>query len=253
MNKSKSLLGGWRLATIACAAMIALLIGVRSSGVSLSQGNEEQVKNQTKAFQVVSVEQTGKSLRLRMKNTSSKGINAYSLSVGEGTSITVDYTISGYVIAPGTTEDRVVPLDETSSPSGITLEKPKINISALMFTDNTGEGDFSTVAKIRNTRRGEKSQLKRFIPLLKGVLNRVGEDLSASLDTIKSQVLALPEQAEAGEPRAVSDGLYDIKQQILRLIERLEQLDRKSSLNPADLRKELSQALKNMENRVARL
>jgi hypothetical protein len=205
------------------------------------------VKNLTKSFQVVVAENVNGSLRIRVKNISRKEISAYMLAVGDSGFITVDYSVSGHVIPPGQIEEQTIPL------SNPTAEFPELKILGVVFVDHSGEGDGSAVAKIKNIRRGEKSQLERVIPLLKEVLNEPDSNLLAAFDKLKSKFLTLPETASTKGPRAVSDGVYDVKQEQLKLIEKLERRRSLKGLSADELRQELSDAVKQMEERLARL
>jgi hypothetical protein len=232
--------------TLVCA--VGFLASGWSKATRRPLQKEIRVNNSTESFQVIATEKAGNDIKLRMKNVSHKNINAYTLSVNESGFITVDYTISGYMIVPGEIVERTVPFDETST------SEPNLGVVALVFTDNTSEGQRDAVTKIKNTRKGEKKQLNRILPILRNALNVSNADLPTALDGMKTQVLTLTERAEESSSRAESDAVYDIKQEVLRLLEEFSQRrGREPSFDRGTLKQELTKALKNMEERAARL
>jgi len=254
MNRDRSSFRKWILGIpiILCLAVLIMPSVWIVKPVS-SQDKGVRVKNRTGSFQVVSTSIVDNTLLIRLKNISNKAINGYTLSLRDGGTITVDYTISGHEIAPGQFEDQTIPLDDSSSTSGSTILQPSFGIEAVVFADNSGEGDVRATTYIREWRKGEKLQLKRILPLLKQILDSPDGDLSTKLRELKSQILALPEKSIDSSSLAVSDGLHDARQDALSLIRELEENQQNTSLNAGGLRKKIMRAVDDHERRALRL
>ena len=252
MSEPKTLLKKWRFGVVAfiCLAVM-ILIAWTPSRAPQNQG--VAVKNRTASLQVIGAVKEGNDIRIRLKNISNKDINGYTLALINGVTITQDYTEGDFVFPPGKIEETVIPA-ATSSPSGEADLEQSITVLAAVFTDNSSEGDFKAAAEIKDRRRGIKKQLSRIIPLLRAALNASDTDLPAKLSEFKSQILALPERADNGLPRAVGHGLYDTKQDLLLVIQKIEQSQQgQTTTDTQKLRKQLMEALRESEKKDSKL
>jgi hypothetical protein len=232
-------------------------------GQSSSQDDLPQIRNETASFQLVSQEKRGDFLVLTMKNVSAKGITAYSVSGDPNGREDMDYAIGGYVIKPGDNEEiefSLSSLDKLYSSKG---KKSQIRILAVVFDDHTSEGNPGVAAMIRENRLGKKIQLKRINHLMREALKTADANFSIAFRSLKSEIAALPEDADKDQSSYVHDGLHSAKQDILRLIEELEQKENARSLGALTeraraggtglfLREELSKLIQESEKWVGR-
>lgn len=236
-------------------------MGVWSSGIksNLQDDTLPKVKNETESFQLVSIEKAKDTVLLRMKNISGQGITAYSIASHENGREDTDYSIGDYVIANGAIEEIEIPLSSLRGSGASKRKKSDIRILAVVFEDQTSEGDYTAAADIRNTRLGKKIQLKRINQLLLEALNLHGTNQMSTLSDLKSRIASLSEDIEKGQPSAVRSGLRNAKQDVLTLIDRIEQRQKAMDTthqadNSAgnDLQGELTKLVREGEKWIAR-
>lgn len=248
----KTLLKKWHVAVISSICIVVAL-ALAAWTPFRNQSKDILVKNQTQALQVVSARKEGDNIQLRLKNISNKDINGYTLSLSDGETITQDYTEGDFVFAPGKIEEDIIPA-ATSLSSGASALEQNINILAVVFTDNSSEGGVKAAAEIKDRRRGVKKQLSHILPLLKNTLSVSDINLPTALRELKSQILSLPERPESGSSRAIGFGMYDAKQDILLVIEKIERSQQNQPLTTSkEIREQLMNALENSERRVSKL
>jgi len=200
-------------------------MGVWSSGINpnIQDGTLPEVKNETESFQLVSIEKAKDSILLRMKNISGQGITAYSVASHDNGREDTDYSIGDYMIANGAIEEIEIPLSSLRVSNASKQRKPDIRILAVVFEDQTSEGDYAAAADIRNIRLGKKIQLKRINQLILEASNLSSTNQLSTLKDLKSRIASLSEDIERGQTPAVRSGLRNAKQDVLTLIDRIEQ------------------------------
>jgi Tfp pilus assembly major pilin PilA len=204
------------------------------------------VKNRTSALQLAVSEVEVDVLRLQLKNTSRKAINGYTLSFGDGTTEQTDYTIGDQVIAPDQVEERRITLSRTASRDAAAAQH-EMEVLAVVFTDNSSEGDNDAAVAILDTRKGLAIQERRLMPLLEEALKATDANLPSALATLKSRLAALPDPPESKLSLAVKHGLHDAKEGLVYRIQELEQ-----GRDGGDFRGKLVEMKKHMEKRAAR-
>ncbi|MEK6279599.1 MAG: hypothetical protein AABN95_04525 [Acidobacteriota bacterium] len=169
-----------------------------------------RVINQTTAFQVVGADVVNNVLNLTLRNVSEKTINGYSLALNGGF-IRTDFTIGVSAIAPGQIEERSFPYDSSQT--------PEMEIQAVVFADRSFNGSIVAAYSILHRRDGLKVQLQAIDLLLKAALESSDAKLPANLDSLLSEVDALPEGRH--ETRAFRTGLHDAKSDLKMMLKSL--------------------------------
>lgn len=240
-----------RSALIAFGMVVVGLIvvgeGRWSPDVHPNQSNDLPVVSKTQAFQVIGVAVVTNRVSLRLKNVSSKFINAYTLALRDGGTITTDYSISGHSIAPEQIEEKTFPVGDSQL-------SQRISIECVVFTDNSSDGDPDNARYIKSRRRGEKLQLQRQLPLLSNLITATDADMVVRIKEVKSQFQALPDYStDTTSDEAFNQGLCDAKQEALLWIERLEKKQANGETTAEEIRKEVSKQVGQNEKRIPRL
>lgn len=153
------------------------------------QGNSLHVTNKTNALHVTSIEKTEgqyPDVKITLINNSSKNITAYILSIRDLT-ITTDFALLGGFLAPGQTKVEIIPYSNFEARA-----TGEVEVSAIYFDDQTGEGEARPTAMIREKHQGAKEQLNRILPILLNSLNSSQADTEALLAALESQASQLP-------------------------------------------------------------
>ena len=161
-------------------------------GVS-GQGQEGpkplRLENRTSAFEVVGVEKVGQRARLTLKNNYDRPITAFSLSMGMGG---IDVELFPEAIAPGATHVEAFTLPPTATPESV------VEVSAVVFDEEMGDGDFRFLRRITERRLGKRLAAAAIYPHLQraaAALEDDGDLLSAVSDAKAAlSTLAGPEQ-----------------------------------------------------------
>ena len=232
-------------AAIVLLLCIVLLVltgwGFRSNSTKAS---DLRVTNQTKAFQVVHADIVGDVLQLTLRNISEKTINGYTLAFNGGL-IQTDYTIGGFTIAPGQTEERTFPFDP-KAPSR------ELEVQAVVFTDRSYNGAVTAAQTILHRREGTKTQLQAIQKLLDKTLESSDKQLAENLGHLMRQVSSLSEDGDRG-PRnaALRSGLRDAKADVHKMLQGL--IEESRGNNNTDLRPRLAELRTQVTERVNRL
>jgi hypothetical protein len=178
--------------------ILTMLYNQKLEASGVIQQDVPQVAVNTSALQVLNIVRNQVGFELLLKNISSKNINGYSVSVDDRNTITSDLTIGDQLIRPGT-EFKVVISRQV---------KKHCVIRHVMFEDGTGNGDPAAIAEQQDRRNGAREQFVRIASLL-----RPGnvEDLAK----LKSQIEALPTDAEPGRSVYVTLGMRNAKEDVL--------------------------------------
>ena len=189
-------------------------------------GQARDNRDLTHALEVVVTTIVDDHVKISLRNVSSKNINGIEVSVDSSTSqiefLAADEP-SHQVLLPGAIIETWFPLSNTSTPVDV-------SVLAVVFDDQTGDGDPSLIKEITEQRLGVKKQLMRFRPILKAALSSPDADSIAILDELKSKIEDLPDgllDKDSADSGAMRIGQSIAKQQIHHDVEAL----RRTQLN----------------------
>jgi hypothetical protein len=193
--------------------------------------------------------------QVTLRNDYNKGVVAFDIGQGSATGdravMIRELLYQDQVIAPGATWVEYQPYDPD-------MEKLGLTVFGVVFDDGTGAGLPDSIRQIKHLRLGRKLQLERLRPILKRALELTDSNPLLAIETLESEVLALPIESELSPD--VRSELYMQKQILLREVQgmkdRQEQRrgDRISILQEGrELRKELSKLDQDAEQLSARL
>ena len=170
------------------------------------QQDVPQVIVKTSAVQVLDVVRNPVGSQLTLKNASTKNIDGYSVALDDGrNTITVDLTVGGQVIGPGT-EFKVLVSREV---------KKQYVIRNVMFEDGTSDGDPAAIAEQRDRREGAHEFLVRIAPLL-----RTGSPVN--VEQLKSEIEALPTDQHTERSVYFTLGMRNAKEDVLTDLKKLD-------------------------------
>lgn len=181
----------------------------------------------------------GDDLHLSFRNTYSKNINCFLVSIGSDT-IRTEFAYIDKVIAPGAIYQQTYSIEQGKTGS--------IRMRAVMFDDGTSDGELKAVKEIKDERLGVRMQLESIIPQLHTLLNLPEAEIQPALDRLESQILSLSEGKQSLLTEDVKLGLHNGKAYLLRIIQEL-----KSEQQTDGIRERLNRIKKQQEKIVSRL
>lgn len=190
---------------------ISLSPGVHSSGLSGQDNIPAKVKplkinTNTQSLQVVDLQQNGQEARLLLRNNSNKDIAVFKISAGSY-GIILDFTPD--LFKAGTDYVRSLTIPKTNN------AVDEVSIVAILFDDQTGDGDPMVVRQMMERRTGEQLQLLTILPLIDRVLMAPKEQISESLDAAEKAAMELPDSLNRADSVHFKAGLHDAKERIL--------------------------------------
>ena len=189
--------------------LLALLYNQKLEASGLVQENVPPVVLKTSVLQVLDVVRNPAGSQLVVKNVSTKNINGYSVAIDDGrNTITVDMTVGEQVIGPGT-EFKIFISREV---------KKQYVIRHVMFDDGTGDGDSAAIAEQRDRREGARELLARIAPLLQ-------TGMTVNLDKLKSDIEAVPTEADSRRSVYVILGMRNAKEDVLTDLNKIREGD----------------------------
>jgi hypothetical protein len=208
------------------------------------------VVNKTQALQVADVQIEGTMLSIQLKNVSGKTIAGYSLSLGPGSGIDVDFPYTEYKNPGDTFADRV-PMYRDGKIVSVVIE-------SIVFRNRSFEGDDKAAARMINRRLGEREQLTRALRLIENTLRKPDGELPAATQILEQDILSLATSADQSQiPLAVpsqvdafwrklpiESGMSSGKEKIHRKIQALK----KGDAYGASLRNDLSSIAEECRN-----
>lgn len=225
----------------------ALLFGIGLFGLGITAAyhypahQAPEIVNKTTSIKVISVTPGGDGYELRLKNTSTKNINGYSIG-SERAYRTSDLTVGEVVISPD--EEFSVQLPPIRDPRGpqAASQATKAQLPAIRyvtFDDGSSDGDDVAAQELRDIRSGRLEQLQRIRLLL--------EAMAASPDVtqLESQLQALPTE------RLKTDRSFNVARG--RLAAKQDALAEVSKLDKSNLRTELLKLVQQNTRHVMRL
>ena len=170
--------------------LVLLLVGAMLWSSDI-YGRQSKAKGLDNAVEVVESKAVEGAMRITLKNTSSKNINALQVAVGASVFF-VEFL------------DADEPKQKLS-PQGIYQEwfpipgsaEVEVSVRAAVFDDNTGIGDERLVNEVLETRRGVKKHLERFGKALRDVLNSPDADSLAVVQKLNDELDGLIEDSPA--------------------------------------------------------
>jgi hypothetical protein len=169
-----------------------------------------RVVSSTPAIKVLSVERSslGNSsvLAVKLQNTTSKDIKAYSITNGRAW-MTNSYFLTNDSFAAGTVIDQFIPLpSDSSSDFKIPLDGPQFTVAAAYFADGSSDGIPLYVSRIADKHEGMREQASRILPCLRG--------LAYKATTCEAEAENLPISMD-GKSSDYESGLQDAKRELL--------------------------------------
>ena len=191
------------------------------------QADKVPVRNMAQSFRLIAIEKVeNRDLRLTLQNNYGKRINGFWVFVGNvGTEVGPLYE-KEQMILPGGIYTIDLPIQEDTDTKGI-------GIVAVTFEDGSGDGDSETLYVIRETRKGEKIQIKKILKLLRQHLMSPDVDTSTALDRLESQIKSLSVDSGNGQRDPLWSGLNSAKQRAIAFVQsvRSKQYDSIQSAN----------------------
>jgi hypothetical protein len=154
-----------------------------------------QIINNTTALKVEDASRDWTGYRLSVRNLSPKAITGLSvrMSMKDGSSNITEAGTSGHpVIASGAVHELMFGV----SPPDLTVA-PQIVIDVIVFDDGSFEGSAEVAAGLEATRMAGAAQGRRVVSQVQTILDRGEGDSAAMIAAIRSQVAALPEEADS--------------------------------------------------------
>ncbi|MFN2512820.1 MAG: hypothetical protein ABR568_15540 [Pyrinomonadaceae bacterium] len=203
----------------------ALLFGIGLFGLAITGAyhypahQTPEIVNKTTSIQVISVTPGEDGYELRLKNTSTKNINGYSIG-SERAYRTSDLTVGDEVISAG--DEFTLQLPPIRDPRGpqAASQTTKAQLPAIRyvtFDDGSSDGDDIAAQELKDIRSGRLEQLQRIGLLL--------EAMAASPDVIQleSQLQALPtKRLRTDRSFNVAEGRLAAKQDALAEVSKLD-------------------------------
>lgn len=246
----------------------AVFLGVNAWSPSKQAKSSFRILNKTRACDAVDITKRNGHIRISLKNGYNKSITAYVVSVGNDFNYKEEFIYSEVdsSIAPGIVYEQVIPI-----PSSQTNKSDlDVGVLAVLLEDKTSDGDQEAIAEIEEERLGEKIQLTRVLPVLKGLLELADMDLSETfnkpLDPQVTSLLDAPEtdtlnalnrlgprigaMNEARIPQQVTNGIHTAKEAILR---KLHDIQSQQTTTSVTLRQRLIVLREHYKKVIARL
>lgn len=225
MAKHKFALRKSFVGSIVLGAACLLAIGVWLTSFShFTEAQATRVKqniiinNRTQTLQITKAERDGKNLRLEVKNGSHKNLDWFRISFGRNESIEADFAFADPpVLAPGETYEDLYAIESDS---------PELNIIvvSVLFEDRTSDGDVSYARTIKEKRAGQKTQLKRLLPLLQKAINAPADKGAAALTALETEVSGIQDEHDKTMSEARRIGLRNAKERILHEVQKIKDL-----------------------------
>jgi hypothetical protein len=234
---------------LACLGLLVIGVGFTApNNISFHQDRQVVIESLTPALAAVKSEYDGRTINLVVKNTSSKKITAYAVSVNDTFVSNRDfvYSVSGG-LAPREDSTHILSVDGSMQNKTVTVK-----LLSVIFEDKSKDGDNKTASEIVERRKAEKSQLIRLLPKLQKALESGDDELPATISETKRDILSLPTSLEE---QATSDsgnsGMKYGKQDVINKLSYLEKLS--NSSNKATLREQAQKIIDNYQRVISRL
>lgn len=199
--------------------------GVHSSSLS-GQNNTHATKplkinNSTQSLLVSDLQRNGQEARLSLHNNYQKDIAAFTISA-QSYSVTLDFTPD--LFRAGTVHVQSLAIPITSN------AEDEVSIVAILFDDQTGDGDQNVIRQMMERRTAEKLQLLKILPLMDRALLAPKDQLSESLDAAEKAAMELPDSVNSTDSFEFRAGLHDAKERILHDLRTVKAIQKKHNI-----------------------
>lgn len=155
---------------------------------------------------------------LLLRNLSSRGILAYALDVGGGSSVVVS-SYGRTVIAQGATRKEMVALGRSGrmTPHGF-VEDPVsrgIVVAAAIFSDGLHEGDDEVAVELKSGQIGYGTQYRRIRPVIDRIIQDPVLDDDARVARIREELHNLSNQPDDATIRAMRSQFPDLPNEVV--------------------------------------
>lgn len=174
------------------------------------------IENRTSAIEVVSLDKHLEQdvLVVILKNRYPKPITGYKFSVGDS----IEYRERrNHMILTGEEVREFLPLQ-------VGLEAKGIKILAVIFDDDTTEGDAQFVKEIKDYRKGSGIERNKALRFLREIANSPDQDLNSALSTVDSRLAPLSSEESSGLSADMVAGINSERYMILREVHGLRTL-----------------------------
>jgi hypothetical protein len=209
----------WVLAIVPALVFLVAASAVSTKKVS-RQSDDLPLVNKTQALEVTRFEKREQAFQIAMKNNYTKNITAYVMGLtGEhsSTTVTEDFIQGTKMIAPGQMfENRFfyVPAYHNWAQA--------FSILAVVFEDNSGDGDEIWIRQIQRSRAGVRIFLTQVLPLMTEFTNLGDNDASERLELL---LLRIEKMEPAGSTKLPDDvvGSYNsARESCLRELDKIK-------------------------------
>ncbi len=162
-------------------------------------------------------------LAVRLQNTSAKDIEAYTISSGKSW-VTRNYLLTEESFAAGTTVNHLIALsgDDSQSLHAFGDSPDRFFITAVIFSDGTGDGEERFVRMLSDERAGTRDQVNRILPHLRG-LSSAGFDQGRTLADFEAKIRSLPDKGNESASSAYEIGLSNAKTELLKRTQEMKE------------------------------
>lgn len=246
MRKPERLI--WAVMVLVVFIGVILSTGAITSRTSSQETNQNPpnqfkivVRSFTQNLKVVDLKKEGIRVRLKLRNDYDKAITAFSFSPAGPSRYSMEPDLFPEMIAPGQTYEEVFMLPSDSGPERV------IVIGAVIFDDETGDGDKARITRMKDYRLGKRLGATHIVPHLQRILNGSDEQLLPRLQEAKLAIRYLPIPAQARPSFHVEAGFKTAVEHILMNLEEIE-TDKQKGAEDSSLRHRLDR-IKERERR----
>jgi hypothetical protein len=179
-----------------------------------------------------------------VENVSDRPVVEYTFSKRDGSALTTSGATTGWALAPG--ESDVVKAELEGEES--------LTLAALLFADDTGQGDAGEVARMKDYRKGVEEQYLRALPMLREAKNAPASAEAKDVsDALSRRLASLPVPAVGeGNSAGKAAGLHDARQFIEVQVGAAEGRPDVSDMLPEALHAKINRALDHVEKSLTK-
>jgi hypothetical protein len=206
----------------------------------LNSKTDITIVNKTKNFPVVSNEIVKDLVNLTFKNSYDKSVRGFYLTVdSDGYFADLTYSEIKTEILPGETYSFQMPVQEF-------IYSNELIVQAVIFTNNSSDGDPSFVKEMQDQKRGEETQFRRGLQILKS-FKFSENDYLTDLENLRKEIESLPIK-DNNKYTVFESGLSFGKDILLNYFDRFN----KGSSSVTDLKTNNSKIVSKLEEIISR-
>lgn len=226
------------LVAISCLVLVSVLSTVISRPVKMEPAQSRTkiiTGNATRSLEIIKTELSpnGRLVRLAVKNVTNKNVDWFRISLGAGSDVEADFAFAERsILGPGEVYEDEYPLDSQ-------LSEVKIIVVSVLFEDKGFDGDTHYAELLLEKRKGQRLELSRLVPLLRGAnsdwTNRSSSTLLENLasevsnTTNENKFAAAAKSSLKDEARLI--GIRTARNRLLNDIKRIQSLDDQNRKN----------------------